>query len=384
VPDPYRSIAVRGEIDERLLAELTPEILRLQHEERSPITVIIDSRGGSVAVAEQLERLLRAKDIDGGDPCTLITVVAGRAMSAAADLLSTGDYAYAYPGSIVHCHGIRQPWDRDITAETASSIAEWLRSGNDQFAFTLAIRCAERFFLRFVSLRSEFPSIRENGRKDQHNEGAAELDDLMCFVIALTDRVSPRSSELIVKAGKRYGRYQSLLNYVLCNRDKRPTARLAETEASILRAILDFELFSHALDPEWTLGDRGLGEIQDDFRLLMSRLSPSRYDPLNGLCKTWAPYVLSDSDQQVLQALPPDRREAERIQLAEKTIGPAWFFLVALCHCLQEGENELTAADAYWIGIVDEVYGEPSLWGSRQLAEAAVNASSDSTYSETP
>jgi enoyl-CoA hydratase/carnithine racemase len=93
---------------------------------------------------------------------------------------------------------------------------------------------------------------------------------------------------------------------------------------------------------------------------------------------------LSDSDQQVLQALPPDRREAERIQLAEKTIGPAWFFLVALCHCLQEGENELTAADAYWIGIVDEVYGEPSLWGSRQLAEAAVNASSDSTYSETP
>jgi hypothetical protein len=43
-------------------------------------------------------------------------------------------------------------------------------------------------------------------------------------------------------------------------------------------------------------------------------------------------------------------------------------FFVALCHALQEGENELTAIDAYWLGLVDEVVGE-NLWTIRIMEE---------------
>lgn len=39
-----------------------------------------------------------------------------------------------------------------------------------------------------------------------------------------------------------------------------------------------------------------------------------------------------------------------------------------MCHALQEGENELSATDAYWLGLVDEVVGE-ELWNLRLLYE---------------
>jgi enoyl-CoA hydratase/carnithine racemase len=39
-----------------------------------------------------------------------------------------------------------------------------------------------------------------------------------------------------------------------------------------------------------------------------------------------------------------------------------------LCHALQEGENELTAKDAYWLGLIDEVIGE-DLYTIRDLME---------------
>jgi hypothetical protein len=48
---------------------------------------------------------------------------------------------------------------------------------------------------------------------------------------------------------------------------------------------------------------------------------------------------------------------------------PLWSFFMALCHALQEDENELTAVDAYWLGLVDEVMGEEKLLTARWFEE---------------
>jgi hypothetical protein len=48
---------------------------------------------------------------------------------------------------------------------------------------------------------------------------------------------------------------------------------------------------------------------------------------------------------------------------------PAWSFLVALGHALQEGENELSALDAFWLGLIDEVLGSSDLPLTRYFAE---------------
>ena len=55
---------------------------------------------------------------------------------------------------------------------------------------------------------------------------------------------------------------------------------------------------------------------------------------------------------------------------------PLSSFFVALCDALQEGENELTAIDAYWLGLVVEVFGE-QLWSLRAFEEYKPDAQPD-------
>ena len=62
--NPSRSVQVVGKIDRDLLARVTPQILKLQAQSREPITVYIDSNGGSVAAVETLLSLLRVSDQD--------------------------------------------------------------------------------------------------------------------------------------------------------------------------------------------------------------------------------------------------------------------------------------------------------------------------------
>lgn len=167
-PDPEyrlnanRAVYVQGEIDQQLVSRLTPEIISLHSQTREPITVFIDSPGGRVDLKETLLQLLKASNQDFADPCHLITVVTSRAASAAADLLSSGDYAIAYPESTVLYHGVRMPGERALTAEITSFLAEMLRLRNDRYAMDLARTIEFRFMYRFVTSRGQFQAIRQN------------------------------------------------------------------------------------------------------------------------------------------------------------------------------------------------------------------------------
>ena len=137
-PNPSRAIFVLGVIDQPLVERLTPQIITLCRQDREPITAYIDSRGGSVASAESILRLLQSTDQDGASACRLITVVTGHAASAAADLLSSGDYAIAHPESTILYHGVRTSLNDPLTMEIASVITESLKISNDRYAMTLA------------------------------------------------------------------------------------------------------------------------------------------------------------------------------------------------------------------------------------------------------
>lgn len=114
-----RAIYVCGEINEDLLHKLTPQINALRCESRDPITVYIDSVGGSVPVAERLRGLLVAPTPEG-EACSLVTVVTGLAASAAADLLALG--------GIRDCSADRRhPLSRLAAAD---AFPDYLRIGN--------------------------------------------------------------------------------------------------------------------------------------------------------------------------------------------------------------------------------------------------------------
>src|SRR3989442_15484916 len=103
-----RAVHVNGMINKDLVSRITPQILKLQSLNRQPITVYIDSPGGAVISMEHILRLLKLSNQDAESPCHIITAVTMRAASAAADLLSSGDYAIAYPTSTVLYHGLRR------------------------------------------------------------------------------------------------------------------------------------------------------------------------------------------------------------------------------------------------------------------------------------
>ena len=44
---------------------------------------------------------------------------------------------------------------------------------------------------------------------------------------------------------------------------------------------------------------------------------------------------------------------------------------MALCHVLQQGENQLTGTDAFWLGLIDEVVGVKDLPSLRLMIEFA-------------
>jgi hypothetical protein len=80
---------------------------------------------------------------------------------------------------------------------------------------------------------------------------------------------------------------------------------------------------------------------------------------------------------EAIRAIKDEKSRTDRlVEVVSPILQPISAFFVALCHTLQEGENELTATDAYWLGIVDEVIGEP-LPTTRWIAEYRNDATAE-------
>ncbi|WP_348260154.1 hypothetical protein, partial [Salmonella enterica] len=82
----------------------------------------------------------------------ILTAVTTRASSAAADLLSSGDYAIAFPDTTVLFHGVRTFEQSPLTVETTSLLANFLRINNSVYAMSLARKTEDRFAFRYVIL----------------------------------------------------------------------------------------------------------------------------------------------------------------------------------------------------------------------------------------
>lgn len=357
--NPSRAVYVLGTIDQQLVYRLTQPILRLQSLNRSAITVYIDSPGGSIASMESLWRLLTVSNQDSAPPCRIITVATTRAASAAADLLSSGDYAIAQPQSTILYHGSRTFRDMPLTVETTSMLAQILRMTNETYAMELIRKIESRFMFRFLMLKSRFDDVRKNNRRKA-------ITDTECFLVLVSDSLSNRAKKLFETARQRHERYEALLKEA---KRKRNFKSVARTEAARIKAIVDFEVENNKNDKNWTFQDGGLTRLNDDFFLLNEHLASSQSERLNRLCAQWGKFALSDEDKAEIDNAPEGERPELLIRKVRPLLEPLWAFFVALCHALQEGENELTATDAFWLGLIDEVMGDSALPSLRLIAE---------------
>lgn len=205
---------------------------------------------------------------------------------------------------------------------------------------------------RFLVLRADFAEFRQKN-------STKNFSDLDCFLSLILERLSPKARTVFDKAKERYGRYEALLVNVV-KKDKAGIGpkRLAQTEAARLKAIIDFEVATNKKNPSWTFKDGGLSRLADDFFILNEYLESQQSDRFKNWCRRIGQFALSDTDAAELKEITDEKVKDERtIEKVQPLLQPLWSFFVALCHALQEGENELTAADAYWLGLVDEVMG---------------------------
>ena len=351
--NPLRAIHVTGVIDRDLVTSITPGLLRLQHESRDPITVYIDSPGGSVFQMETLLLLLRLSDQDSSAPCRVITVVTNRAASAAVDLLSSGEYSLAYPTSTILYHGVRRSSDSPLTAEESSLLGLALRAFNDRYAMELARKIEERFSLRFLIARPEFKELRAELQNP-------DFTDLECFVEFINRRLSADAQKVWRRARDRHAKYHSLFAAILKQAAKGiEQGSRAEFEARSIKAIVDFEVEANRSNPEWSFIGEGLASVADDLFLVNEYISAAGHERLLKWSRRFGKYLLKQEEVDAIDAIQDPEEQGQKIaEAVTPLLEPVWLFFVALCHALQSGENELTAYDAYWLGLVDEVVGE--------------------------
>jgi ATP-dependent protease ClpP protease subunit len=364
--NPSRAIYVDGVLDDQLLSKLTPQILKL-HQVRKPITLyILNSPGGNVGIMQDLIRLVQLKDQDAADPCRLITVVTAKAQSAAADLLSAGDYAIALPGSTLLYHGVRTPGLipalQPLTAERTSLLAHVLRLTNDAYAMQLAQKAETRFRLRYILLRPSFKKLKDS------KPGMSDFD---CFLELLPAKLSLGAKKVFKKARERYARYEPLFSKVTKKTSgNRGPERRAKQEARTIKAIVDFEIASNKNDVNWTFKDGGLTRVVEDFFLVSEYVEEEQSDRIRLWCLSLGKMSLTKEEVAELDQIPDEKLRNERlIEKVQPPLKPLVMFFVALCHALQEDDNELTATDGYWLGLVDEVMGDNSLLTVRMFAE---------------
>lgn len=363
--NPARSIHISGTINRDMLTRVTPQILRLQALSRDPITVYIDSNGGHVGSMETLLRTLKLSDQDSSEPCHIITAVTMRAASAAADLLSSGDYAVAYPHSAILYHGIRTQESSPLTVESTSVLTNILRRSNDLYAIELARKIDDRFSFRFLFARDGFDDIRTS-----HN--SADLSDVECFIKFIDGKLSSEGKKVWQRAKDRHERYRDLFATVFRQVKGKPRKlnKYAQMEAAAIKAIVDFELKENKKNQSWSFKGEGIERLSDDFFLFNEYISGVGGDRFQRWATNWGKYVLP---KEVMSEIDATQGEEERTKkLIEKVrpiVQPLSSFFAAFCHALQEGENELTAEDAYWLGLIDEIVGRDDLLCLRHFEE---------------
>ncbi|MFP3647054.1 ATP-dependent Clp protease proteolytic subunit [Paraburkholderia sp. SIMBA_054] len=384
-----RCLHIDSVIEDDFVNSLIPRILEMRQESNDPITVAINSPGGSLAALEALVRLLTGPDQDGrrGE---IVTVSVRDAHSAAANLLAFGTYAVALPHSEILFHDIRFHGMEDVTPAVARIAADRLQLANEEFALKLANRIFNRLVWNYLDVRPEFDDIRDewSEKYKEYCEILAKCDsgletnnqvDIASFATALFSKVSKSSEGLIDQAMQHLGTWGFMTGIA----KKAPSGADHLSEGGVLESLQPiFSLFDHARAKDFATA---APHVQAFLTLLIEQLvksGPSRkFDFLPMLATATDSYRLIESinHRAHLNAVSRNMRRHPNVffdgasaavilgtdQEAKKKLMDAarpsarlfWFFCVLLCRALFNGEHSLSPSDAQVLGIVDEVAG---------------------------
>jgi ATP-dependent protease ClpP protease subunit len=346
-PNPSRSISVIGEFNDDLAEMVLPQILKLRQESNLPITVFIHSRGGQTTTLEAIDRALQTSHYGVASP-RIITVALGNVSSSGASLLLLGDYAIAYPGSELWFHGVRVG-EIDVTVEHAQKTAGRLARLNRKISQRIARQVVRRIMFRFLQVRS---NLTYKGKLQP-------CDWVKLFVAEISGRLGQAAEELLKRTCNKVEGASSLSEKVL------PTIKFSKThnpkrdDPKVLRALLQDEI-KNAKGKAWELDEAGMGQLIRDYFLLRS-FHEAQADPIfYQVIGHYGPDFFSPKEARQfgkLKAQDNDKAMQFLTRISHPYLAHFWYFTATLSDNLFTGENQISATDAYWMGLIDEVMG---------------------------
>ncbi len=402
-----RSILIDSPIDNDLVKKITPQILSLRQESTDPITIGIDSPGGSLAALDLILGLLKGPDQDGNDG-EIITVATHRAYSAAANLLAFGDYSVVLSHAQVLYHDVRFVEIEDVTPEKARVAARALQDTNDKFALRLAHLIIKRLIWVYIDLVKDFEKDRKNN-PEIHKRYASFVDvyapqvdgveriDLAGFATSLRTRLSPQSNTLIANVMERLEKWVYL---TLIAREREAYRQKGSRTPGLLDGVKKLHKDFSGAPEKFQLYEDDLkfllclivGEISEEktedtsflsvlnrsvreFGILDSMNDSRHIIHAADLMLRHGHLFLGEERHRELDDMPED----EKNKLFAQTVPQArllWHFCVLLCRELFEGEHILSPADAQLLGLVDEISGGGPIQSRREyrLEQAEMGA----------
>ena len=344
-PNPGRAVYAFGPFDDELLSKIVPEITRFRFENATPITLFINSPGGVIRCLEILSGVLWDEDIDS-KRCRVITVASGDAASAAATLLALGDYSIAYRRSEIYFHGARFR-EMEVTTESAAECAAQLAHKNREIAFRLANSVIRKLVHRYSIVCQSFDQTRAE-LKD------GSLSDIECFVRAIFAKVGWRGEQVLNNAFEKTKAALRLSENILDKMNFSDEQKPIQQDAAVFRAVLKHEL-KQLSKAGWRLDDEGCSQLVSDYLLLRDYEFGHHQKSLTWVAGRYGLPFLTNEEFAEYKAI-NEKSEADalkwRINKVAPRLKPFWYFTVRLCQQLQEGENRLSATDAYWPAVL--------------------------------
>lgn len=383
-----RSILVDSVVDDELVRRLTPQILKLRQSGTDPITVGINSPGGSLASLDVLLALLTDPNQDGHHG-EIITVATHRAYSSAANLLAFGTYAVGLKHSEILYHDVRYGGMDDVTPGKARDAAKLLQDTNDAFALRLAQRVIQRLVWVYIDLRKNFKDVQTNfsNRHKKYTKllsayappvDGFECIDLASFATTLWVKLSTKNDTLITNVMDRLSQWISFTKIA-------KSAPAYKVGGAPEPGLLDGARHMHELfkgNPEH------FQQCEEPLKLFLSLFLADVAQSKSEQVNFGATLERAVREFGVLQSLNEKRHvlfaselmskheviffnrsfadgldhlpEAERNDLLAKAAPHArllWHFCFLLCRELFEGEHVLSPHEAQILGLIDEVAG---------------------------
>lgn len=405
-----RSILIDGEINEALVHRLTPVILSLRQDSNEPVTVGIDSPGGSLHSLDVLIDLLRGPDQDGRTG-SIVAVATNKAYSAAANLLALGDYSVALGHASVLCHNVSYDHLTNVKAEDARLADIGLQLTAERYALQLADRMIDRLIWTYMDLKprfgectERFPALHSRHVEvlSRHSQGTDSYPaiDLAGFVTALWASLSSRSDYLIERVMDGLDFWTQVMPAL----DATPTYRIKNSRKPGLldgaRDLYDafdgdpslFEERERDLKLFFSLLVTDIAQSNSagrDFRFAIDRVTRefaffrllsdrSHVERAFELMTKYISAFLSEDFLARLKGMSDEKRATALGQQVMPQIRLFWLFCVQLCRELFVGEHILLAKDAQLLGLIDEVCGGGHVQSKREfeLSKARSSASS--------